>query len=198
MAHKKPHHHGDLRAALIKAGCALIHDEGAEALSIRKVAARAGVSHAAPAHHFKHLSDLRAAVAACGYHAFSAAMETEIAAAPDDPRARILAAGRGYIGFARENTGMFHLMFGGWCRTEEDAELTTAADGAYDVLRQICAPLTPGPAGQEGNEILVWSIVHGFSGLLLSQPDDQELQANALDLFCAIFPNLPLKDPTET
>ena len=198
MNKKTSHHHGDLRAALIRSGAELIQDGGVEALTVRKVAAHAGVSHAAPAHHFKHLTDLRNAVAASGYLAFAAAMQAEIAHAGDAPHDIILAAGRGYITFARENPGMFHLMFGGWCDAHPSDELQLAADQAYEVLRQITAPLAPGPAGALGNEILVWSIVHGFSSLLLGNSDNTEFQENALDLFCAIFPKLPLLTPGST
>ncbi|MCP5039259.1 MAG: TetR/AcrR family transcriptional regulator [Rhodobacteraceae bacterium] len=190
------HHHGDLRAALIRAGTELIHEAGVEALTIRKVAAKAGVSHAAPAHHFRHLADLRAAIAAEGYRNLTKAMEEEIARAPEGPRNHILAAGRGYIAFARENPGLFHLMFAGPAYEFVSDELQEAADTAYDVLRRISAPLKPGPAGTEGNELLVWSIVHGFASLLLAHRDNVELHDNALELFSAMFPDLPIDDST--
>jgi len=187
------HHHGDLRAALIRAGTELIHEGGLEALTIRKVAARAGVSHAAPAHHFRHLADLRAAIASEGYRSFTEAMEKEIAHAPDTPREQILAAGRGYINFARENPGLFHLMFAGPAFEFVSEELMQVTDKAYDVLRRISAPLSPGPAGEQGNEILVWSIIHGFTSLLIGQPDKKDIQDNAIELFDAVFPDLPLR-----
>ena len=58
----KKHHHGNLRPALIKAGIALLEEGGIDALSLRKCAARAGVTHAAPAHHFDGLAGLKALV----------------------------------------------------------------------------------------------------------------------------------------
>ena len=198
LRQKKPgaHHHGDLRRALIEAGLALVAEAGVEALSVRKVAARAGVSHAAPAHHFKHLADLRAAIAAEGYRQFTRAMQHEMRLAEPSPQAQILAAGRGYITFARENPSMFHLMFSGPAYEFVSAELEQAAAESYDVLRQISAPLEPGPTGELGNEMLVWSIVHGFSSLLVSQPGNKEFQENAMTLFEGFFPALPLREET--
>ena len=188
------HHHGDLRATLINAGCALIAEGGIGALSVRKVAARAGVSHAAPAHHFKHLADLRAAIAAEGYRRFRRAMLDELERAPADPHARIRAAGLGYVRFARQNPDLFHLMFAGAAHAFVSDELKAAAQASYEVLRQICAPLAPGPAGDLGNEMLVWSVVHGYSSLLIANRDNAEWQENAEALFLGFFPDLPLRE----
>jgi len=188
------HHHGDLRRALVAAGCALIAEAGPEALSVRRVAARAGVSHAAPAHHFRHLADLRAAVAAEGYRRFTRAMQHRLATAPEAPRARILAASEGYMEFARANPGLFHLMFAGAAYAFVSDELEQAAAASYEVLREISAPLAPGPAGDLGSELLVWSIVHGFSSLLVGQPGNKALQDNAVTLFEQFYPELPLRE----
>ncbi len=194
MNTKRPHHHGDLRAALIRAGTELIAEGGLDALSIRKAAALAGVSHAAPAHHFPHLVDLRAAVAAEGYRRFSRAMQSEMEKAPNTPRAQVLAAGHGYIAFACENPALFHLMFGGPAYEHVSQELEQEAAKSYDVLREIAAPFADGPAGVQGTEFLIWSFVHGFASLLIGQRNNVDLQDNATEMFDAIFPDLPLKD----
>ena len=119
----KPHHHGNLRETLIAAGLTLLREHGAEGLSIRKVAAHVGVSHAAPAHHFANLSALRTAVVTAGYREFTRTMLAEIALAEIalaeqgraviPPRDRILAALRGYLSFAVRNRALFQMMFGG-------------------------------------------------------------------------------------
>ena len=72
---KQAHHHGDLRNALIRAGLDILDTEGLDALTLRKAAARAGVSHAAPAHHFQGKEGLLAAIAAHGYEQFRALMQ---------------------------------------------------------------------------------------------------------------------------
>ena len=106
MATRQSHHHGNLRAALIQAGIELIAEGGAEALSIRRAAARAGVSHAAPAHHFPSLAHLRGAIVAEGFRRFTRAMEEEIARRPDSPREQVIGAGCGYQRFAAEHPGL--------------------------------------------------------------------------------------------
>lgn len=147
MANKKPHHHGNLRAALIEAGLELLQTGGPEILSIRKLAVKAGVSHAAPAHHFANLTALHSALMTEGYKMFAASMRSEIALASDDPRERILAAGRGYLTFALNNEELFNLMFGGTPRDHDDENLHHAAEDAYDELREICAPMAKARAG---------------------------------------------------
>ena len=105
------HHHGNLRAALIEAGIALLAREGASGLTLRKCAALVGVSHAAPAHHFAGLPGLLDAIAAKGFAMFSDAMEGEAQRGPDEPRARLEAICLGYLEFARAQPALFDLMF---------------------------------------------------------------------------------------
>lgn len=66
------------------------------------------------------------------------------------PRAQVLAAGHGYVSFARENPGLFHMIFSGPAYAYDRHELERRASEAYDVLRQISAPFEPGTAGDEG------------------------------------------------
>ncbi len=74
MTKEIPHHHGNLREALIDAGLQLLAEGGPSALTLRRAAARAGVSHAAPAHHFDGLTGLLTAIAVRAYQAFSGQM----------------------------------------------------------------------------------------------------------------------------
>lgn len=169
----KPHHHGNLRETLISAGLTLLRETGADGLSIRKVAAMAGVSHAAPAHHFASLADLRTAVMATGHREFASMMLDEIAMAEQGraslpPRLRILAALRGYVAFAARNPALFQMMFGGASFDGDDPELIAAAEASFDVLRGICAPIAHGSGGPEANELMIWSLVHGFASLALT------------------------------
>jgi AcrR family transcriptional regulator len=189
---KRPHHHGNLRAALIAAGLDLVREGGPGALSIRKVAARAGVSHAAPAHHFANLAALRTAVAAAAHREFTATMEAAIAEAPpDDPQAAIVAAGIGYLRFARANPGLFHVMFGSDEIDPENAELRAAGAASYGVLARVCAPVAHGPEGAQGTETLVWSLAHGFAALMVGGKPELQDPAAAERIFRAIFPTLP-------
>ena len=83
-----------LRDALVDSACALLEEGGREALTLRRCAARAGVSHAAPAHHIDGIDGLLTAVAARGFEHFADALEGAAAAAPPDPRARLKALAR--------------------------------------------------------------------------------------------------------
>ena len=192
---KTSHHHGNLRAALVEAGVELIRDHGPDALSIRKVAIRAGVSHAAPAHHFPTLAHLRTAIAAHGHALFARMMRAEMDAEPDkSPRSILLAAGRGYIRFATENAALYHLMFGGSPKIHEDAEFQESAEKSAAVLGEITAPIKEGPAGHMGNQLLVWSFMHGFSGIVLNDYTAKIDKKTAPQLLESIFPDLPMKD----
>lgn len=182
---------GGMRRALIEAGMALIREGGPEALSIRKVAARVGVSHAAPAHHFSSLTHLRTAVAAEAHRLFTETMEAAIAEAPDTPRDALIAAGIGYLRFARANPGLFHVMFGGAELDRTDLAFDAAATAAYGVLARVCAPVAHGPAGPTGTETLVWSLAHGFSALMLGGRDGLQSPEEVEATFRAIFPDLP-------
>jgi AcrR family transcriptional regulator len=137
------HRHRNLRATLVAAGVRTVDADGPDALSIRRLAAQAGVSHAAPAHHFRTLTHLRTAVAAEGFRRFAAAMEAETARATPDPAAQRAAACRGYIGFALAHPGLFHLIFGGHDIDRADAEFCAAAIPAAQLLTRIAAPSKP-------------------------------------------------------
>lgn len=190
---KTGHHHGDLRAALIKAGMELVSEGGPDALTIRGAAAKAGVSHAAPKHHFPTLAHLRTAVATKAHSDFTEEMEAAIAEAPEnDPRAAIVGACIGYLRFARANPGLFQIMFGMTGIDPKDEALCAASEASYAVLARVCAPLLPGRAGKQGNEILVWSLAHGFSYLALSGGGKDAREAELEDCLDRIFPDLPL------
>ncbi len=187
----RPHHHGNLRAALIKAGIELIEEGGPEALSIRKVAARAGVSHAAPAHHFPNLTALRTAIATEGHGIFAATMEAALAEAPDGPKEALVAIGLGYLRFARAHPGLFHIMFGGMELNQTDPDFLAAGAQSYGVLARVCAPVAHGPAGPTGTEMLIWSLAHGFASLMVNHKADFYDEASAEALYRAILPDLP-------
>lgn len=161
----------NLREALIEAGLDQLREGGGESLSIRKVAARLGVSHAAPGHYFRTLADLRTAIAAKAFWMLTASMRRELARAPAPPRDRILAACRGYIRFAMREPALYHLIFSdAACDFKDEARLE-AGEAAYDVLREICAPISSSPESAKQNETLIWSLVHGFATLMLMRLD---------------------------
>ena len=143
-----PYHHGDLRDALVRAARTILEKKGLAALSLRGVARAAGVSPAAPYHHFADKQALLDAVAAQGFDALRSAMEKRMAK-KTDPIARLDASGVGYVLFAIENPALFRLMFGGAGQVlSANASLMEARDRAYGVLQAAVAATSPDGAAE--------------------------------------------------
>ncbi|MEM7543938.1 MAG: TetR/AcrR family transcriptional regulator [Pseudomonadota bacterium] len=166
------YHHGDLRAALLCEAEAELTEHGVERFSLRGVAKRAGVSHAAPAHHFGDKTGLLTALAAIGFERFLAAQKRREALAPDDPAERLVASGLGYIDYAMANPALFRLMFASKWVAEEDPTLCEVASAAFTHLADAVSAVT-GPEPMEastGQTVLVgaWAVVHGLADLMLT------------------------------
>jgi AcrR family transcriptional regulator len=161
----KPYHHGDLRSALLAAAEAELEQNGVEGFSLRAVAKRAGVSHAAPAHHFGDASGLLTALAADAYRTFLAMQHAREDKAPRDPHAQLVAAGLGYIDFALAKPALFRLIFGSDRPDHDDPALHEAAKAAYNHLNQGVAR-----AGSVHpmDAVAVWSMAHGLADLMAS------------------------------
>lgn len=106
----RPYHHGDLRRALVEAGRRLLEREGSAGLSLRAVAREAGVSAAAPYHHFKDRAALLYAVAHEGNVALNDAVRTAFDSS-EAGQERIVAVGLAYVTFALANPALYELMF---------------------------------------------------------------------------------------
>lgn len=93
-----PYHHGALRNSLVEKGLILLHDQGVEGVSLRKVASLCGVSHTAPYKHFKNKEELLAAI-------YDASARMHVAIPPPspydspDPRAHLVEIAKRYISF---------------------------------------------------------------------------------------------------
>ena len=105
------YHHGNLRQALIDAGIRIINENGEEGLSLRKVAASCGVSHAAPYAHFKDKEELIEAIKASVNEQFMRELEQAAAKAPDAESA-ILNMGKSYVSFFVRHPDHFRFLFG--------------------------------------------------------------------------------------
>ena len=195
---KHTHHHGDLREALITAGIALLEEGGIEALTLRKCAARAGVSHAAPAHHFNGLISLKAAIIARCFRMFSETMLDYRSRAAAAPRAQLLAICEGYLAFVRAHAALFQIMFQPKPEGVEQVnpkileELNIESTNAFMILQAACAPFAPLSGHDQGTEVMVWSLVHGYAMLFANQPGE-ETPAGPPPEFARILPDLPLR-----
>jgi AcrR family transcriptional regulator len=112
------YHHGDLRRAMTAAAATAVAERGPAGLSLRELARIAGVSHAAPAHHFGDKAGVLTAVATEGY--------TLLADALNDAGDDLLAAGLAYVRFAVDHPGHFAVMFDRSLLHADDAGLRAA------------------------------------------------------------------------
>jgi AcrR family transcriptional regulator len=155
------YHHGDLRRALIRAAVEAIAESGPSALSLRAVAKRAGVSHAAPAHHFGDKAGLLTAVATEGYDRFADALEAAWEATGD-----FVEVGIAYVRFAIDHKAYFETMFRPELLHEDDPELQRAEGRSNAALVRGAGEAKP-EAAFNPVALGAWSLVHGFAGLLM-------------------------------
>jgi len=168
-----PYHHGALRDALLQAAERVLERDGLAGLTLRAVAREAGVSHAAPTHHFGDVTGLVSELAAIGFRQFNAAMAESCT--PDTPfPARGLARAKAYVAYAQAHPGMYGLMF----RTERldysRPSLHEAAGASFAGLAQAIAASRHEHIEAEALTLeqaaaiaRAWSLVHGFTMLLL-------------------------------
>jgi len=168
-----PYHHGALRDALLQAAERVLERDGLAGLTLRAVAREAGVSHAAPTHHFGDLTGLVSELAAIGFRQFNTAMAESCASDTPFP-ARGLARAHAYVAYAQAHPGMYGLMF----RTERldysRPSLHEAAEASFAGLAHAIAAsrqeqIEEGALTLEQAAAIAraWSLVHGFTMLLL-------------------------------
>lgn len=187
MTKDTPHHHGNLREALIEAGIDLLMEGGPEALTLRRAAARAGVSHAAPAHHFDGLGGLLTVMSARAYRAFTASMVEHRSKAAPDAFAQILGVCEGYLAFAQKNAGLFHLLFVSQEVDRCDADWQLESFQSYQVLREACLPFSANGQPDPVIETAVWSLVHGFALLGLNRDDSPKRSIFEIPAFAELL-----------
>lgn len=178
----KPYHHRRLREAVIEAALTEIQTVGAARISMREIARRAGVSHAAPAHHFGDKRGIFTAIATEGFTLLRQANEPRLS----DPAA-LLNGGLGYIAFAVNHPAHFEVMFRPDLYDADDSNLKAARDGAFDVLyRAVEQGLGSDDAEAVlGTSMAAWSLVHGFAALLLGGNFPPEMTAEP-DTFASL------------
>jgi AcrR family transcriptional regulator len=168
-----PYHHGALREALLQAAERVLERDGLAGLTLRAVAREAGVSHAAPTHHFGDLTGLVSELAAIGFRQFNAAMVSACDMATT-PLSRALARPKAYVAYAQAHPGMYGLMF----RTERldysRASLNEAAEASFAGLANAIGMMRQEQISEDALTLdqgaaiaRAWSMVHGFTMLLL-------------------------------
>lgn len=167
----RTYHHGDLREALVAAGTALLEEKGIAGFTLRQCAARAGVSHAAPAHHFATADDLLAEIAARGFERFVLALGQAADRTDGSPMARLEAMGHAYIAFALANSAVYGLMFRAGAGFWASPHLKTAARAAWQQLYDSVAAVLGRSREKEVTDkaSAVWALVHGAATLMLDR-----------------------------
>jgi AcrR family transcriptional regulator len=165
-AEARPYHHGDLRRALIDAARRLLEAEGPSALSLRAVAREAGVSPAAPYHHFKDKGELLDAVAHEGWTLLDTALLKAKAEAPS-PRDAMNSLGVAYVCFARENPALYRVMYD-TARDKESLpdQMQEGEDSAYCKVRDTLVAAGANPQDAHDIElatIAAWCSAHGLA-----------------------------------
>ncbi len=187
VARARRYHHGDLRPVLLDEVREIIRQQGVGFVSIREVARRARVSHAAPAHHFGSKSGLLTAFAVQGYERLAALTAERIAGARASSSRDVLAVmGQAYVEFAVANPEHFGIMYPGDALKRRDPDLRRASERCYgplvDVVRRADAE---GCLDRDVETVTAaaWALVHGLASLWLGgvmQPRIRATDAAAL------------------
>jgi len=148
---------GDLESRLIAAGVELLAEAGTDALTLREIARRAGVSHGAPRRYFPTHQALLAAIAREGYRKLGRLVAETIGDSEAEPREALLALGRRYVDFARDEPGMFALMFRHDLLRGNNIGLRDESTPLFGVLTQLIDPPAQAAA--------LWAALHGIAQL---------------------------------
>ncbi|MCY1033746.1 TetR/AcrR family transcriptional regulator [Corallococcus sp. BB11-1] len=178
---EKPYHHGDLRQALVDAAVVLITEEGFGALSLREVARRAGVTHAAPYRHFADKEALLEAVAREGFRTMGREMRERMDSAPDGPLEQLCAAGVAYVLFAVRHPPHFRVMFGPHFQHPLKPEAgPEAGPNAFTLLVDCIASGQAAGLLRGGDAraltLTAWSLVHGLASLFVDRQLEEAVQ----------------------
>jgi len=162
------YHHGDLKAVILAKAAGLVAERGADGISLRELAREAGVSHAAPAHHFTDRRGLFTALAAEGWLLLAEALA--------DAGPEFIDAGMAYVRFALDHPGHYAVMFDRSLVDAEDPELVAAVGAAGTELAQGVGTLDDARATDDPQAaaLAAWSLVHGFSLLWLNKAIDND------------------------
>jgi AcrR family transcriptional regulator len=182
---ERTYHHGDLPAALMGAVDQIVRDQGAAGVSLREVARRAGVSHAAPAHHFGDKAGLLSAYAAEGFALLREQLVDASRSAEADDGPNLFAIGLAYVRFALEEPGRFTVMFRPEAVHADQPLYRESCDAAFavldDAVRRLRTDLEPDDPELLAAATGAWSIVHGFATLWLDGNLDEAVTSMPSD-----------------
>lgn len=171
MKIKRKYHHGALKEALVDAALDLLAEGGEGALTLTEAAKRVGVTPAAPYRHFSSRDDLISELTKRGFEIFGKRIETAWDEGRPDAVGAMSRLSAAYLGFAREEPGLYSAMFGR-AATLAAPGPAAAADHALEILwRAVVAFLhfrrVPAIGGRQ-LALQVWAVSHGVATLSIS------------------------------
>lgn len=169
---KRGYHHGALKDALVAAAREILEEDGPRALTLREAARRAGVSHAAPAHHFRNVGEFLAEIGARGFDDLTAALdEAAVAGGESDAGERLVAMGCAYVRFALSQRAVFRLMFARDSFAAPTQALEESGRRAYGRLERTVREVYSDLAEPDlaARVAAAWSLVHGHANLLIEE-----------------------------
>ena len=191
---RSTYHHGDLRRALLAEASELARSGGPDAVTLREVARRLGVSPAAIYRHFPDRDALLGEVARIARRDLARRMLDHVERVDEtDPRRRsirrFLETGRGYLDFAQDEPNLLAAAF---LPIEPPSGEVAEDPSPWHVLAEALDELVATGAmpidRRAGAETIAWSTIHGFAILragrafdISGEPDpDPEAVLNAI------------------
>ena len=203
---KQGYHHGDLKRSLIDAGLDLVREVGIEAISLRQLAERVGVSTPALYHHFRNKEALLGQLGEAAIDAFDAAMETAMRNTEDDALSAFVL---GYVRFARDEPALYELLFGRrmWS-SPEAADFQRKARHSFRLQSERLLQLQqlgvlPAHANPLRLAQVAWATLHGLccmynDGLAFTAEAIEDIARHAIALLRQAVLTTPPADPHKT
>jgi AcrR family transcriptional regulator len=171
VASPKAYHHGNLRQVLIETGLKLIEEKGVQALTLREIGDRIGVSRMAPYRHFADKAALVAAICVEGFTRFADDLDNAKKLARPDFASRMTAMGVAYVRFATEHPAYFEVMFGPFANPADAEPGEGPGERAFGLLEETIREGQASGDVQPGDSqvlaLVAWALVHGVSALRL-------------------------------
>jgi AcrR family transcriptional regulator len=193
---RSSYHHGHLKEALLDAAEELLLEQGVQGVTLRACARRAGVSHAAPKHHFADVAELISEVAARSFDRLTDALKAAREQGGEDPTERSVTVARTYVNFARTYPDHFRLMFRWDAMSADNETLRVAASHTFAEMTSSVTvqrgetEVTPETLltrirdrGLQNDVLLAWSQIHGYAQLLLEGQLDGFAEEEGMDAF---------------
>ena len=163
---KKPrsYHHGDLKAAMMRAALQLVREKGPRGFTLNEASRTAGVSVSAPYNHFKDKDALLIEIVLLG----NRTLETELRAAADTvapPKEKLLAVYLAYVSFAERHPDLFAVMFQSGIDKADYPELQASSAKAFEVAAILALQIEPSQTSAQQLALAIWTMAHGFATL---------------------------------